>query len=31
MTSRWAYVTAAIAAVAVLYCTRASEFIYFQF
>jgi alginate O-acetyltransferase complex protein AlgI len=31
MTGRWAYVTAAIAAVAVLYCTRASEFIYFQF
>ena len=27
----WAYATAVIAAVAVLYCSRASEFIYFQF
>ena len=27
----WAYATAALAAVAVLYCSRASEFIYFRF
>jgi D-alanyl-lipoteichoic acid acyltransferase DltB (MBOAT superfamily) len=31
LSSFWAYATAFIAAVAVLYCSRASEFIYFQF
>jgi alginate O-acetyltransferase complex protein AlgI len=31
MSSFWAYATAIIAVIAVLYCSRASEFIYFQF
>lgn len=31
LSSGWAYATAIIAVVAVLYCSRASEFIYFQF
>jgi hypothetical protein len=31
MSRFWAYATAIVAVVAVLYCSRASEFIYFQF
>lgn len=31
LSSRWAYAMAIVAALAVLYCSRASEFIYFQF
>jgi alginate O-acetyltransferase complex protein AlgI len=31
LSAGWAWVTAAIAVVGVLYCSRASEFIYFQF
>jgi alginate O-acetyltransferase complex protein AlgI len=31
LSSFWAYATAILAVVAVLYCSRASEFIYFQF
>jgi alginate O-acetyltransferase complex protein AlgI len=31
LTGGWAYAAALVAAVAVLYCSRASEFIYFQF
>ncbi|HEY1797780.1 MAG TPA: MBOAT family protein [Stellaceae bacterium] len=31
LSPRWAYATAVIAVVAVVYCGRASEFIYFQF